>query len=192
MCIPGVLALAACLAGAAGAATAQEHLMVTGVAADDVLNIRSSPSASATIVGWLPPQGFGIVATGARRTTGSTQWREIVWQDVRGWVAARYVAPERIECGGTEPFWGLTISGGAAVFSSPEGADLTLTAGPWGQAIGRPWPQTVWLNRAGGQGVAVIAAMACSDGMSDTDYPYDMTLILPGGSVYTGCCSTGL
>lgn len=190
MRMKGVLILAACLAGAA-AAHAQEHLMVTGVAADDVLNIRASPSGSAAVIGWIPPDGFGVVATGARRTTGSTQWREVRYEDVRGWVAARYVTAERLECGGTEPFWGLTVSGGNAVFSSPEGPDLTMIAGPWGRATARPWPQAVWLQRAGAEGVAVISRVSCSDGMSDIDFAYDMTLILPDGTIYSGCCDKG-
>lgn len=191
MRIVGVLILAACLAGAAGSVAAQDQLMVTGVSADDVLNIRSSPSGSAAIVGWIPPGGFGVVATGAERTTGSTRWTEIVHLDTQGWVASRYVAPLDLQCGGTEPFWGFTIGADRAVFSGPEGPDQRLSIGPWGQAVARPWPQTVQLSRGGDQGVAVISERACSDGMSDFDYAYDVTLILPDGTVYAGCCDTG-
>jgi uncharacterized membrane protein len=190
MRITGILVVAACLAGAAGSAAAQQ-LMVTGVAEDDVLNIRAAPSGSAAIVGWIPPDGFGLVATGGQRTTGSTRWTEIVHQGTQGWVATRYTAALDLQCGGTEPFWGLTFGPSGAVFSWPEGPDQRMSIGEWGQAVARPWPQTVWLGRAGSRGVAVISKVSCSDGMSDFDYAYDMTLILPDGTVYSGCCDAG-
>lgn len=190
MRMTSVLVLAVGLASVAGAASAQQ-LMVTGVAADDVLNIRANPSGSAAIVGWIPPNGFGVVATGNERTTGSTRWTEIEHQGNRGWAASRYLAPLDLACGGTEPFWGFTMGGSGAVFSSPEGPDLRLTIGEWGQAVARPWPQTVWLSRASAEGVAVLSEESCSDGMSDSDYAYEMTLILPDGTVYSGCCDIG-
>ena len=91
--------------------------VVAGVAADDVLNVRAGPSASAEIVGALAP-GALVTATSETATTGSTLWRRISRGDAPpGWVADRFLAPARFEtfegtilpvagrCGGFEPGW---------------------------------------------------------------------------------------
>lgn len=68
---------------------------VVGVASDDVLNVRRRPSASAPVVGALSP-----FATGIRRfeclipVGSSTEWCEIRKGSTRGWVAARFLAPQ--------------------------------------------------------------------------------------------------
>src|SRR5690606_31918085 len=121
-------------------AAAQELLMVTGVGAHDVLNLRAAPSAASQILDRIPPDAIGLRTTGATEQTGSTLWREVVWRGTTGWVAGRYVTPERLSCAGTEPFWSLSLAGGAAIFGTPQGGELRFTAGERRPAEGRWWP----------------------------------------------------
>lgn len=78
--------------------TAHERLYrVTGVAANDVLNIRSGPGASNPIVGIFPPQQRGVEITGRIRTLPSGAiWVEVIGANLRGgtgWVNGRYLTP---------------------------------------------------------------------------------------------------
>lgn len=99
-----------------------------------------------------------------------------------------------LACSGTEPFWSLHVDDGQAVFSRPGESGIVRSrwqadelqssydfslgirledeasqSTSW--AIVRPHPQ-----------------QACSDGMSDKLYPFDITLITPDGEVLNGCC----
>jgi|GEM_PF-991698 len=73
------------------------NYQVTGVASDDVLNIRSGPGAETVILGLLPPDATGISVTGE---TAQAQDGGIWWQIADptlpgglGWVNARFLAP---------------------------------------------------------------------------------------------------
>ncbi len=70
--------------------TASAAYKVVNVAADDVLNIRSGPSASLAIVGTIPPDGRGV------RMVGSCagQWCEINYRGTKGWVNRQYLSSE--------------------------------------------------------------------------------------------------
>ena len=63
---------------------------VTGVAANDVLNIRSGADAGTGIVGTIPPNGTGIRIID--RCAGA--WCPIEYRGVRGWVNQRYLTSE--------------------------------------------------------------------------------------------------
>lgn len=74
-------------------------LYVVNVAADDVLNMRARPSASAPIVDRLVPGQHGIIHLDAACTPTSIEWGKR-WCPVthysgnyttHGWVKARYV-----------------------------------------------------------------------------------------------------
>lgn len=81
---------------------------VTGVAANDVLNIRAQPNPSARIVGAVPPDGRGLANLGctgipsfaqwermserARRTAGANRWCRIRYRDTEGWVRGKFLA----------------------------------------------------------------------------------------------------
>jgi len=65
---------------------------VTGVAANDVLNVRVNPSGSAAIVGALSPYETGIENLGCLVPSGSsTQWCRIRIRGFEGWVAGRFL-----------------------------------------------------------------------------------------------------
>lgn len=87
------------LAGSAAATTGRGCLAVVNVALDDVLNLRSWPSASARIVDTLQPQRHGILHLDGQCEPSSvawgSRWCPVTHYDgdrtIRGWLKARYV-----------------------------------------------------------------------------------------------------
>jgi uncharacterized protein YraI len=63
---------------------------VSGVAANDVLNIRSGPDANSGIVSSIPPDGRGVRIVGGC----SGQWCPIDYLNARGWVNRRFLVSE--------------------------------------------------------------------------------------------------
>jgi uncharacterized protein YgiM (DUF1202 family) len=63
---------------------------VAKVRSDDVLNVRSGPSAEFDIVGALPPGSRGIAVTSACRS----QWCPVRHPSVSGWVNSAYLVRE--------------------------------------------------------------------------------------------------
>lgn len=89
---------------------------------------------------------------------------------------------------GNEPFWNVTVNRSGIVYSTPEIRNRRYPYTAPLTAMGRP-TDLVRVYRLNGQpsGVLVIKKVnSCSDGMSDTVYPYDATLIL-GNRVMEGC-----
>lgn len=167
---------------------------VTGVAADDVLNIRAEPSGSADILGEFGPHRTEVEVTGA---TADGRWLRVNTQEATGWVAARFLQrPDggdfafgrMLNCFGTEPFWSLdVIQGSRATFSRMDGATLSDGAGLLNIGQGR---QDRFLLGFG-QGLVVVTQAQCSDGMSDRLYALEASVVLveTGMTLYSGCCS---
>jgi uncharacterized membrane protein len=168
---------------------------VTGVAADDVLNIRAAPDAIAPILGSLAPDARGIEVIAL-----AGGWAQINTGEGVGHVALRFLTPQPgpawhalerpLSCFRTEPFWALDIdpAAGKAVLSSPETDGVTFTLG-----LGYPGSAAfpvAGLPVAGGR-MLLLAARACSDGMSDRAYGIGVSFHPPGSEepVLTGCCS---
>ncbi|WP_264211842.1 COG3650 family protein [Leisingera thetidis] len=179
-------------------ALAQDYpalFQVTGVAANDVLNIRSTPSASSPVIGAYSPDQSSIEVVAP---DGSGTWGQVNTGETSGWVALRYLTREQavsehlrsapFACFGTEPFWSLNVSpGGTAKFSTPESVG-TLDTGELKTAAGRL--DRYVLGLASGQ-AAVIRHETCSDGMSDRVYGLSADLLLQqdGIELLSGCCS---
>jgi hypothetical protein len=73
---------------------------VKGVAANDVLNVRDRPDGK-QIVGHVPPDGRGIVATGPRtKAAGGGTWVKIQFGDISGWVNVRFLGPDTLQTAG--------------------------------------------------------------------------------------------
>lgn len=200
------LALSAAALGAGPAAATQEYILptlfdVSGVAADDVLNIRAAPSADAEIIGTLAPYARRVEVV-AHDESG--RWAQVNTRERSGWVALRYLQyrtdvweegelPETLSCFGNEPFWSLAKEGEALVFSTPEAPeqamalDAALSPGVFRS------PRRAILASDGARSLtAVMTPMACSDGMSDRAYGLDLTVIVEDGAsprLLTGCCS---
>ena len=184
---------------AAGPVAAQESLpalySVTGVAADDVLNVRVAPEASAEKIGELGPDATGVEVTAAR-----DGWGRVNTGERSGWASLDFLEAEpggslpdvtEFSCFGTEPFWSLdVVAGGASTFSEPEGEATWLT-GPVRAAEGRPGRFAVVGGAAGGTLALAISAEECGDGMSDRQFGLSAALITTGEGARTlsGCCS---
>ena len=69
---------------------AQRMFKVTSVRSDDVLNVRSGPSADFDVVGELPPGSSGIAITSACRS----KWCPVQHRFTIGWVNSAYLVPE--------------------------------------------------------------------------------------------------
>lgn len=185
----------------APAAFAQDYPalhVVTGVAADDVLNIRAAPDASAEIVGTLAPDASGIEVV---ETSGN--WALVNTGERSGYAALRFLKPEPgaawnalqtpLTCLGTEPFWALTLDPAARTATMISSDDLNGNA----TRIGEVWPGTPWAPMAAlsiPEGMVVLSPAACNDGMSDRSFGIgiDMFLTSPETLRLSGCCSLGL
>ena len=87
--------------------------------------------------------------------------------------------------GGTEPFWGLTITGGRSAeltFADPEGsyawvADRTLELGvPWILNARSPKSAPMPYARESGELEVTVVRTTCSDGMSNAIFSHEVTV----------------
>ena len=174
---------------------------VTGVAANDTLNIRERPDASAPAIGTLAPDAKGIEVVAERKG-----WAQVNTRERSGWVNARYLMyrtdvwepgklPAALRCSGTEPFWGLSQAAGGMVFSTPEGGERAMELRKvMDDGRFRSPVRGLIAGDARGRLTAVIRPEQCSDGMSDRAYGLSATVILDGGEpsrMLTGCCTIG-
>ena len=190
-------ALAALLLSACAAA-AQDlpaQFSVTGVAADDVLNIRAAPDPGAAVLGALPPGTTGVEVVA---TDPDGRWGMVATGEGNGWVAMRFLArqeplpgtlPVPFSCLGTEPFWGLFIEGNRVTFSTPDGA-RPLHLGSVAVAD-NGWHVTLDDDADGLHALTVLRGQ-CSDGMSDRRFGM-LALFHTGapgaGTILSGCCT---
>lgn len=168
---------------------------VTGVASDDVLNLRESPDSSAAIVGKLAPDASGVEVVAF-----ADEWAVINVDGVAAYAASRFLTREDgpdwatlqrpILCSGTEPFWSLALdpSAGSAGFSTPEYPE------PRSIPIDDTWPGNDWTTSAAVSlpvGLAVLRRAECSDGMSDQQFGIAVDLFLndADGLRLAGCCT---
>lgn len=104
-----LLALSAIIAPTVSLAEADgpDYFSVTGVASNDVLNIRETSSANARKIGSIPSNADGVRNLGCknglsyaeweqateaeRQATAKRRWCKIDYQGLVGWVAARFL-----------------------------------------------------------------------------------------------------
>lgn len=184
------------------------YWIVDGVDEDDTLNIRSQPHARSEILGELPP-GDDLIEV----LLVEEGWAQISYEGAEtgeAWISAAYLRevepvqwmnsglPQGLQCGGTEPFWGLNQADDAIVVDAfwrdTETERLAVTG------VGRPvqsgWPAVV--ETEAGRATALFEPRQCSDGMSDLTYGWTVHLILRGEGdgadphVLEGCCRVPL
>ncbi|WP_323035190.1 SH3 domain-containing protein [Pararhodobacter sp.] len=174
---------------------------VTGVANNDVLNIRQEPSARAPIVGTFSPRQTGIEVIGLSE---DRRWGLVRTEEGVGWSAIRFLRQERpdswqqgqqhLTCLGTEPFWNLNLflpSNRAEFEDLATGGFELRTNAPHMSFTRHPATMAMSFNGAR-QGFAVIRQGVCSDGMSDRLYGLEVQLYWhdqPEG--LSGCCMLG-
>ncbi|WGW04379.1 COG3650 family protein [Tropicibacter oceani] len=186
--------------GLGAPALAQEYPAlhdVTGVASDDVLNVRSGPGAGHEIVGTLGPYDTGVEVI---RLNETGTWGFVNTGEQSGWTSMRFLAARpggtlpdwpALSCFGTEPFWSLTINQGQSAVMNNMGQQQGYSVGNLVKASGRPWPYALF-GQAGLESLsAVITPGYCDDGMSDREFGLTIALILQGNqqAYYSGCCA---
>lgn len=199
------LALLLCLLfpGIAAAQALPALYDVIGVAADDVLNIRAAPSASASIIGGLAQTATGVEVVAF---SADGKWAQVNTHEASGWSSLRFLRPQGrpdwfalrsdLRCFGTEPFWSFYLDAAQETvhLNTPdeEGPEQDILS-HW---LGSRWQPVAAMQFAsdGGDGMAVLRAQACSDGMSDRAFGLTLDLFLqksstgPAASLH-GCCS---
>jgi uncharacterized membrane protein len=177
---------------------------VTGVTTDDYLNVRSKASARSAIVIRIPYDTAGIRRLeGEAVVVGQTWWR-IKWQGKQGWVNKRYLKkvvqhtgssatgeakPAILHCGGNEPFWGMKITQHALAFSPMSGQKINVPVIFNKTSENNTSIAAIYAKKNGKQVIAMLQKVsACSDGMSDINYPYAIAVIINNKQFYSGCC----
>lgn len=174
---------------------------VTGVSADDVLNVRSAPSIGAEIVGTLQADAKDIEVVGADSENG---WGMVNIGEATGWVSLAYMTPGSEAgaagfpairaCHGTEPFWSLSLDGeGGASFTTPDADPQTgMVQSRW-TSLNRPDRHGFSVRLGETEVIGLVARSACGDGMSDRAFGLTIDLLLDGDGADTrhlsGCCS---
>lgn len=187
---------------------------VTKIPAGQSLNMRAGPGVNNRVVGSIPATASGVVATGEEQRVGRSIWVKVYYAGKGGWVNSSYLTTGTpviptppptstptpppsssgdnitMKCSGTEPFWGITITNTQLSVDMMDGPKYNV-------------PVTFRQTSANNSTIAVIAGAngpnatqtflqkvpACSDGMSDTNYPYSATAVLNNQRVVSGCCS---
>ena len=101
----------------------QADYKVSGVSANDRLNVRSGPGANFKVVTTLPNGAGHIRITGDIVNNGGNEWVPISFPDGKGWTRAVFLTPHRQDTP-----------------AAPEGAKPSVAA--TGQAVPRPERQT--------------------------------------------------
>ena len=76
---------------------------VTGVAPTDTLRVRAAPDPNAPVVGELAPNTTRVIGSRQTRQIGRSQWREVSYGWLEGWVNNRFLAPEATGDGDPAP-----------------------------------------------------------------------------------------
>ncbi|MBK1989041.1 hypothetical protein A0J48_016090 [Sphaerospermopsis aphanizomenoides BCCUSP55] len=95
---------------------------------------------------------------------------------------------EEFTARGTEPFWSVTVGRKGIIYNSPGNKPQTFPYKAPLQAEGRPSDLVrVYRFRGRENNTLILRKVSnCSDGMSDTKYPYSAILML-GNRVLEGC-----
>lgn len=186
----------------AGPAVAQTILPtlydVTGVRADDVLNIRAMPDASSSILSELPHDAKGVEVVDSR-----AGWARVNTFERSGWVNMRYLRerpdvwkpgeiPATLNCLGTEPFWSLRQVGANIVYETPQLSRPLQRRAVVDSPHQRSPARSLIAGDDQGRLTVVLHPGQCSDGMSDRVFGLSATLLFEGAGqssrMENGCC----
>lgn len=198
-----LLCLGFLLPSAAMAQVLPAFFDVSGVAANDVLNVRQEPSASSPIVGSLPPDLTGAEVVGL---SADGKWGRVNIGEVSGWASMSFLQRQNrpdwfalqggLQCAGTEPFWTLYTDPvqNSVHINTPdeEGPEMDIVA-HWPGEEWRPVAAAQFASEDGG-GVVTLRGEACSDGMSDMAFGIRADVFLQAtalaeGRALQGCCT---
>lgn len=181
------------------------YYRVDGVAADDRLNVRAEPNASAAIVDALEPDAQPVEVLETVDVAGRP-WGRLALGEGDGWVAMRFLAPVEVElisgtqvpaglqCSGTEPFWGVKLGATALEYSAIDQPKLSLPITGATSAAGRSHRFALVGEDKTTRMTAILSrGERCSDGMSDANYGWRIDLLTENRETQQagqleGCC----
>ena len=179
-----------------------ELFAVVGVASHDVLNIRSEPNNTATIIGRLASDAADIEVVAFDAKGG---WAQINTAETSGWVARRFIQrsasswkpkqlPAHLSCYGTEPFWALRQYRDGLILSEPDREERSLALrAVMDRGFEQDRRRGLLAEDNSERLTVVIQPARCSDGMSDRLFALNATLIVGGHEatprLLSGCCS---
>lgn len=175
------------------------HFRVIDVASDDVLNIRSEPTASSQIVGKIPFDAELVEVSGV---SADGKWSRVNAVEAVGWIRNRYLAPTMIEflqdtslpvglvCLSEEPFSSIQISNDRLVFDTQNGSQSSLVIDEVVQS-GSAWPiRELSVNDNGRPLTLIIEEETCQSAMVENYFPYRSYFQDAGDKKrYFGCCT---
>lgn len=177
---------------------------VTGVAQNDTLNIRQSPSANAPDIGDLNPSqnievlevsdnGWGLVSQGESAGWVSMRYLRIMPKTMGLGPDLPYGMPSQLECSGTEPFWSVDINTGVSVtfsdYSSQDSSPKTFPMLGAARSANRGAQDYGFISTPFS---GVLSRKICDDGMSGRLYGWTFLLLgMKDGQAMmrSGCCS---
>lgn len=173
---------------------------VSGVAADDVLNVRAAPGVGNSIVGKLSADATFIEVVGF---DDSREWARINVEEQSGWVALRFLTrradqpedelPRPLMCTGTEPFWSLEIARTAtATLDRMDEDTISVSTLDSVTSENRTDRYAIFGQSQTQVFTFMFQRDACTDGMSDLYYGMSVDLFVTedsGVTYLTGCCS---
>ena len=190
------LAVALVLLGCAAQADTFPALYdVKGVADDDVLNVRSAPSADGELVGTLEPdrKDVEVVAINAAQT-----WAQVNIAERAGWASLTYLdrqpgqssdtMPDLVACYGTEPFWSMDFKTENLLLSVMGESEVVLTP----IATYRSANRTDRYSFIAPEVTAVVARQRCNDGMSEREFGLAIDVLFTRSddvAHLSGCCT---
>ncbi len=173
---------------------------VSGVAADDVLNVRIAPSSKGDLIGVLAPDQTDVEVVGVSE---DGRWARVNIEESSGWASMQFLTLSQdypflplahLNCYGTEPFWSL---------DRPR-LDQPATLSILGQTF-ETWRQiqaarsnnrtdrfSVVANNENDIMVLTLTRGLCSDGMSDQLFGIQAEVIRPASedaAHLSGCCA---
>lgn len=175
---------------------------VSGVAADDTLNVRAEASAASEIVGEIGAQVKGVEVLGLDATGN---WARVaVNPETMGWVAVRFLErqpgfvagtlPEKLACAGTEPFWSMSLSEDGGLFRSPDESLALYNHVTSTRSSNRTDRFTQFYAGASGVVVATLTNGACVNMMSGAESGWSVELLRSQSTIdksimMSGCCA---
>ena len=181
-----------------------QYFEVSGIADDDVLNVRSGPSTEHRVVGNLKI-GSGTIEV--LEFSEDNIWGRILWAESNGWVHKDYLravsptnlkntmVPVGLRCSGTEPYWDFSIeSQGDVTFKelftdSIENSVIEHVAESDNKAN---FPTALLAASDKVKLTAVLHTRQCNDGMTERAYGWEIDLLVSDNAeqrLLSGCCS---
>ena len=173
---------------------------VSGVAPDDVLNVRAGPGVGNSIVAKLTADARFIEVVAFDE---SREWARVNVEETSGWVALRFLdrrpdqpddqLPRPLMCAGTEPFWSLDVARtSTATLDRMDDDPISVATLDPVTSENRTDRYAIFGQAQTQVFTFMFQRDACTDGMSDRFYGMSVDLFVPeesGVTYLTGCCN---